>query len=128
VDKQIFPPLIATNTDLIGWISDCRETRSKLLQEKNSAQILVDETLLCPDSKIYDLRATTDYYETSETLRENFAAMSDTEQDQSVPLTDQLKVAKAAIAARHNRIFLQDYDNYQAKLTGSQKCCACHSS
>jgi hypothetical protein len=117
VDKQIFPPLIATNTDLIGWISDCRETRSKLLQDKNSAQILVDETLLCPDSKIYDLRATTDYYETSETLRENFAALSATEQDQSVPLTDQLKVAKAAIAARHNRIFLQDYDTYQAKLT-----------
>jgi hypothetical protein len=57
------------------------------------------------------------YLQHSETLRENFAALSDTEQDQSVPLTDQLKVAKAAIAARHNRIFLQDYDTYQAKLT-----------
>ena len=68
------------------------------------------------------------YLQHSETLRENFAALSDTEQDLSLPLTHQLKVAKAAIAARHNRIFLQDYDNYQAKLTGSQKCCACHSS
>ena len=67
---------------------------------------MVDETLLCPDSKVYYLRSTTEYYETSETLRDDFAALSDTGQAQTVTLTDQLKAAKAAIATRHNRIFL----------------------
>ena len=46
VDKHIFPPLIATNTDLICWISDCRDTRNNLLQEKISAQILLAQRTL----------------------------------------------------------------------------------
>jgi hypothetical protein len=106
VDKHIFPPLIATNTDLICWISGCRDTRNNLLQEKISAQILVDEALLCPDSKIYDLRATTEYYETSESLRADIEALSDDAQTLTVPLAEQLKAAKAAIIARHNRLFI----------------------
>ena len=116
VDKQIFPPLITSNTDLIGWISDCRDTRTKLLQEKNDAQTIVDETLLCPDSKIFDLRATTEYYETSEKIRANFLALSDADQELTVALPIQLKDAKAAITARHNRLFLTAYDTYQSKL------------
>jgi len=117
VDKQLFPPLIATNTDLIGWISDSRDNRTKILQEKNTAQILVDETLLCPDSKIFDLRASTEYYESSELLRANYSAFSEDEREQAPSLGDQLKNTKAEINARHNRLFLQAYDTYQVKLT-----------
>ncbi len=57
VDKQIFPPIVASNFDLSYCIKSCRDLRLTVQIAHDKAQELADETLLAPDTKIYDIRA-----------------------------------------------------------------------
>ena len=121
VDKQIFPPIVASNFDLSYCIKSCRDLRLTVQTAHDKAQELADETLLAPDTKIYDIRAFNDIYEMSEHLRTVYNLQSPEERTRSLPLEVQLQHKKDQIQARHNQDFIREYDIYKAQLEQKNK-------
>ena len=127
MDKQIFPPTVASNFDLSYCIKTCRDLRLTVQIAHDKAQELADETLLAPDTKIYDIRAFNDIYEMSDHLRTVYNLQSSEERTRSLPLEVQIQHKKDQIQARHNQDFIREYDFLQSS-TRTEKQSNYHSS